>query len=94
MGLKSSLTSLDRLPSLGPEQRAALAQHSVTTVEELAGMLQAEPSGVRTLLSLDEQSFEQLQSNVWSELGPDAQAAMTGASGQRYPLGALDPRER
>lgn len=93
MGLKSHLTPLSRIAMLDPTTRAKLESVGVTTVEELAGMLQADIGSVADLIGWPAEATIELQRAANGELDLGLRRQFRKRPRQ-YPLGALDPRQR
>jgi hypothetical protein len=85
------MTPLTAVASLSDEQRARLRDLSVTTVEELAGLIVADPQPVRQTLAMDEPTFDAFRAEVWSHLEPQAIAELERPV-PHYGLGAQAPR--
>ena len=94
MAFKSHLTPLTQLKTLTDSQCSALQEKSVTTVEELLGIIDADPAGTRSLLMLEESQFSQLRKKARSLVSPEFLRSMEAQRGKEYSLGALDPRLR
>src|SRR5262245_27264464 len=91
MSFKRGLTPLTVVASLSDEHRAKLRELSVTTVEELVGLILAHPEPCRKTLDMDESTFEALRADLWSHLDPKARADLERPV-PHYGLGAQDPR--
>jgi hypothetical protein len=91
MGLKSDLTPLESVDLLSSPSRARLRAQHVTTVEELLGLLEADPEGIRALLDLEPAQVSHLRDAAESLVNPDTLRAMSDQRGRTYPGGALRP---
>lgn len=93
MGLKSHLTPLSRLEVIDAPARATLSAVGVTTVEELAGMLEADSRSVCELIGWTPRRTLHLRRAANALLDPAVRRHFREQQRIRYPLGALDPRE-
>jgi hypothetical protein len=93
MGFKSRLTPLVRLRRLDQRSVELLKAHGITSVEELAGEVEAEPEAVRELLGMSKSEVEELQAEVTATGDPDLLESFVDQRGKDYGLGALDPDE-
>ena len=94
MGIKDRFTPLDQVDLLSRSSRDRLRPYSITTVEELLGLLEAEPEAMRELLHLDDFHLDWLRTQARSLLNPATLKAIDEQRNKNYPLGALDPRTR
>jgi hypothetical protein len=94
MGLKSSLTPLESVPSIDPDAADRLRQQHITSAEELIGQIYAEPAAIQDVLQVDEPSFDKIRLETERALDPSLLASMASQRERRYKLGARDPDER
>lgn len=93
MAFKAHLTPLGQL-ELTDSRLHTLRELSVTTVEELVGLMEADPAGTRDVLRMEEPQFAQLRRQAGSLISPELRRSMAEQQGKEYSLGALDPRLR
>lgn len=94
MRWKQDLTPLDAVPDLDEAIRNKLAEHHITTAEELVGQIEAAPDGVRELLDVDEPYVRELGQRARGAIDPETAEAIEQSRGRDYPLGALPPDEQ
>lgn len=94
MSLKQNLVSVDDVSVLSGTQVSKLKHAHVTTAEELAGQLDADPVGIADLLDIDVSDVKKLKTQVLTTLSPETRSDFAERSGRRYSYGALNPREK
>jgi hypothetical protein len=94
MGIKDRFTRLDQVDLLSASSREGLRPYGITTVEELLGLLEADPDAARSLLHLDTFELGWLTTQARALLSPATLEAIDAQRNKIYPLGARDPRTR
>jgi predicted RecB family nuclease len=93
MAFKRNLTPLGSSGLVTEQQRAVLASSGITTVEELAGALAADPHALATMLDLDPTEVHALTDRAMASL-PAGTRAKLAKPVPRPTFGAIDPARR
>ena len=93
LSLKDHLTPIAGLEGLDPAALATLRSIGVTTVEELAGMMEADLVGVARMIGFSPEAAGRLLIAARSIISDDNREAFMRSRVRKYPLGALDPSE-
>ena len=93
MALKRNLTPLGRSGLVAEPQLAVLASSGITTVEELAGALAADPHAIGAMLDLDPAEVHALTDRAMASL-PAGTRAKLAKPVPRPTFGAIDPARR
>jgi hypothetical protein len=93
MAFKRNLTPLGPSGLVTDAQAAVLASSGITTVEELAGALAADPHAIGAMLDLDPADVHALRGKAMASL-PAATRTKLAKPVPRPTFGAIDPAKR
>jgi hypothetical protein len=91
MTFKTNLTPLSDLELLDQESLECLRRLNITTVEELVGQLEADPSGLARALRVSRPKLRRIRKRALATLPPAVRDALLVSPDGDFPLGALDP---
>ena len=94
MSIKSKLTPLTDSGLLDDVSVKRLRQWSITTVEELVGVLESDMPAVADLLGKNESDLESIKSKALRFLDKRHREEFEAQKGASYPLGAFRPPTR
>lgn len=94
MRVRAGLTPLAGSNVVDDARIASLRGIGVTTVEELLGAVQADPTGVGSLLGMNEDQIQELGARAAATVPPNHRQVLTSPVTRRYPLGARIPTDK